>query len=611
MSVADFGSWWWPFRSNAPAACDPKKPQCDFYTSVNWEWQGSAAIPRDSGQVSAWTEAEDQLKATLKRICAESPRLRPVWAAALNRSEEVPARRLFDKIMRKPTWAARLAYMHTRGVDAFFEVEVRPNIYEERHERVLFLKQGGVSLPDRSMFATRGGLLRKHIADTLAACGFDAALADRAYEVEVRLAAAHLLPEQRRGAGTFNAVEVARLPQSPDFSWAEYVSAVCGRIQERVYVEHAPALEAAVAQLGEPYVAWLCCRCCAKEATGHVHRLHWEFYGAGILGMKEQKDAEKRAIEDICEVFPEEVSRAYVESQRPLHEANRRVAEGVVRSIQKSMRALMATSALLGDEARGACVEKIDQVVPLVGFPDAWPAEVERILDKALVKPSWQEMRVAATKARARYEMGLVGSPVDRAAWRAMFPFELNACFDPSENSIVLPAALLASAVFDLSSVERAMASAGMIVSHEMSHGFDDVGRNFSSKGVWGRWWPKRDTAEYARRCALLDEQLRRAKLNPELARGEAIADLVGMRVALGALPPRSDLRVFFETWARMWRIKLTPAQREYLDKVDPHATGWARTVLPLRNFEVFYDTYGIKEGDGMWLDPSERVSVF
>lgn len=216
-----------------------------------------------------------------------------------------------------------------------------------------------------------------------------------------------------------------------------------------------------------------------------------------------------------------------------------------------------------------------------------------------------------AQHERCVFDLSGVGTPPVRTEWTKMYPFTLNACFSPSENTITIPSALLVSRVFDLTSDEAAMASAGIIVAHELSHGFDDVGTRFSSRGTWGKWWPSRDSAEYTRRCALLDAQLRNVNLDPELARGEAIADLVGMRIALNALSRTADLRVFFVAWARMWRVKFTASQKKVLDRVDPHATGWARTVLPLRNFEEFYSTYHVNETDGMWLDPGERVTVF
>jgi putative endopeptidase len=109
----------------------------------------------------------------------------------------------------------------------------------------------------------------------------------------------------------------------------------------------------------------------------------------------------------------------------------------------------------------------------------------------------------------------------------------------------------------------------------------------------------------------MLDAQLRDANLDPDLARGEAIADLVGMRVALRALRPGANHMRFFETWARLWRVKSTKAHVELERKMDPHASGWARTVLPLRNFKEFHDAYGVVVGDRMWLEPDARVEIF
>lgn len=613
MSV-EFGPWWWPFDEKKRPQCDVRLPQCDFYTSVNWKWEQESKIPEDSGQVSSWTEAEDELLQDLVRACKASPRLRTVWEAAIDRPSTTPGPKKFKKFQETQEWAKRIAKLHMSGIEAFFEFDVRSDIYNDAHERVFFAKQGGISLPDKGMFEMHGDALREHMRHTFEACGFDPSLSDIAYGVERRLAASHLTTAQRRGPGTFRKMAVSELPGG--FAWADYLEALGIGHASHVFVEHVEALEAAIVEMSDEkaadaYIAWLWCRWCARECGGTAHRLHWAFYGGIVMGAKAEKSPERRAVEDIGDLFPEELALAYIELDPVLHSRNREQARHVVDAIRGSMRRLMEHSQLLGAESRKECLTKIDTMLPVVGFPNAWPPHTRLVLDAALRKKTWPSMCMAARTRRAQLNLKDVGTPAKRGEWTDMFPHSMNACFNPVENTIVLPAALLASRVFNLETPEAAAASAGMIVSHEMSHGFDDIGRRFSSKGTWGRWWPARDTEEYARRCALLDAQLKEAGLDPELARGEAIADLVGMRVALDSLPPHANLAIFFETWARMWRVKFTPSHKALMQRIDPHATGWARTVLPLRNFQEFHSWYKITDQDGMWLSPEKRVSVF
>lgn len=373
MSIAEFGSWWWPFAKKK-IQCDERTPQCNFYTSVNWKWDKESEIRADNGQVSMWSEAEDDLSAQLIRVCQSTPKLRAAWTAAISRPTETRhAKDLYHEVMSKKTWAERVAYLHLRGVDAFFDFDIRSDIFDDVHEQVIFLKQGGISLTDEESFKELGAGLLEHIRTALSLCGFDPSLAETAYETERRIARAHLSAADQRRSGTFTKTKLSDLPRSADFSWDVYVNCLAKTHGGYVYLESLQALRKSVSSLSSEYIAWMCCRHCAKSANaGKLHQAYFEFYGRDVLGLRTPKTAERRAIDDLCVLFPEEVSAAFVESNHEMHAKNRQIALNIVERIRQSMRDVMRRSSLLSPQGVVACIEKIDAIVPLVGFPDAF-----------------------------------------------------------------------------------------------------------------------------------------------------------------------------------------------------------------------------------------------
>ena len=234
-----------------------------------------------------------------------------------------------------------------------------------------------------------------------------------------------------------------------------------------------------------------------------------------------------------------------------------------------------------------------------------------------------------AFRVENEYQLGKVGKPIDPEQW-GMTPQTVNAYYNPVRNEIVFPAAILQPPFFDMAADDAVNYGAiGAVIGHEMGHGFDDQGRNYDAAGALRDWWTAADADEYQRRARLLVEQYNQyeplpgLKVNGELTLGENIADLTGLVIAhrayvlslkgqpapvLDGFP--GDER-FYMGWARAWAGKRRDDSRRQQVLTDPHSPERFRANGPVRNIPHFYETFGVKEGDALFLAPERRAKLW
>jgi len=276
-------------------------------------------------------------------------------------------------------------------------------------------------------------------------------------------------------------------------------------------------------------------------------------------------------------------------------------------------------------DTRKEALAKLAKFSPKIAYPNKW-----RDYSKLQVKGGDLVGTVErANRLETEYQIGKLGKPVDRDEW-LMTPQTVNAYYNPVKNEIVFPAAVLQPPFFDLTADDAVNYGAiGAVIGHEIGHGFDDQGRRFDGDGKLRDWWKPEDEAEFQKRAKLLVEQFNGfspapgLKINGELTLGENIGDLGGLSIAyqayklsLAGKPApvidgfTGDQR-FFMGWAQAWRMK---ARDEYLQRqvlADPHAWAEFRANGPLSNIPAFYDAFGVKPGDRLFLEPEKRVKIW
>jgi putative endopeptidase len=278
----------------------------------------------------------------------------------------------------------------------------------------------------------------------------------------------------------------------------------------------------------------------------------------------------------------------------------------------------------MGPKTREHALEKLDRLMVKVGYPDKW-------IDYSSVEIGHSYMdNVWATQAFlwAR-ELRQIGLPPDRTRWE-MTPQTVNAYYNPSTNEIVFPAAILQYPFFDpQADAAFNYGAIGVVIGHELTHGYDDQGRQFDAYGNMVEWWTPQDAAEFKRRAAIIIDQFNAYKVfghnvNGDLTQGENIADLGGGKLALFALRQAQARGVhtqvndaftseqrFFLAWAQVWRNHIREDAAIRRLKKDPHAPGVWRVNGPMSDMPEFYEAFGVRPNDGMWRSAASRVDIW
>lgn len=281
----------------------------------------------------------------------------------------------------------------------------------------------------------------------------------------------------------------------------------------------------------------------------------------------------------------------------------------------------------MAEATRKKALQKMDAFGCKIGFPDKW-------IDYTALEMKTGDLLGNVLRSRAfshRRAMGYADAPTDRTRW-LMLPQEINAYYHPNLNEIVFPAAILQPPFFDATADEATnYGSFGAVVGHEMTHGFDDQGRQYDATGNLNDWWQAEDAAEYERRVEVQVKQASEVKvhgkdLNGKLTCGENIADLGGLRLAYRALTSKmaaegadSSKRVngftadqrFFLAWAQAWRENASKEHQLKMLTLDPHGPNHYRTNGPLTNMAEFHAAWGVKPGDPMYLAEADRVDIW
>ena len=314
------------------------------------------------------------------------------------------------------------------------------------------------------------------------------------------------------------------------------------------------------------------------------------------------------------ERLPIQIGRMYTESC--FSEETKRDVKGIIEKIVGIYRARLMANDWLSESTREKAIRKLDNMALNVGCPDEWPdtsalefKEEGTLLDAALAVYEYEEQRQAKD----------VNQPVDRSRW-GMPPQTVNGFYDPSNNSINILAAILGGAYYTPGgSDEVNLAGIGVVIGHEITHAFDVNGSQFDENGNMVNWWTDEDRATFVERtdkaAAYLDtfEPLEGIHVNGQLNISEAVADLGGMSSALELARsiPDFDYRTFFETYVKVWPRQTTFEETERRLLTDTHPLGFLRSNVTVQQFMEFYEAFDIKPGDGMYLAPEDRLSVW
>ncbi|MFT5997620.1 MAG: putative endopeptidase [Neolewinella sp.] len=363
----------------------------------------------------------------------------------------------------------------------------------------------------------------------------------------------------------------------------------------------------------------------AGRLTTEIEDANWGFYAKYLNGAKEQRPADERALNTVNGSVGEALGQLYVDEKFP-PEAKAK-AEEMIADVIAAYQSRIKQLDWMSEETKVKAVEKLDKFTVKIGYPNEW--EDFSKMEVAADKSYFDNMQAVSKWARDK-NLSEIGQPVDKSEW-GMSPQTVNAYFNPLNNEIVFPAAILQPPFYDYLADDAVnYGGIGAVIGHEISHAFDDSGARFDGDGNLANWWTEADLVEFTKRGDALAAQysaievLDSVYINGKFTLGENIGDLGGVLGAYDGLqlnyakngrPDDVDgftaEQRFFMSWATVWRtLSRDDALRNQV-KTDPHSPGRSRATQPLVNIDEFYEAFDIKEGDGMWLAPEKRVRIW
>ncbi|HEY3853424.1 MAG TPA: M13 family metallopeptidase [Verrucomicrobiae bacterium] len=636
-------------------------PASNFYEFADGNWVKENPVPPDKARWATFTQLAERNSFLIHQLLedaavSKAPKGTPqreagdfyISAMDTNRLEALRFKPIekdlkqIDDLKSVDELFRLLAHFHAEGVGGIFGSGVGP---DSRQSSIYAfeLHQGGLSLPDRDYylkesFATQLKAYREHVTKMFELLGEKpdqaAANAGTVIDVETDMAKASRtrveLRDPLKNYNKFTKPEL--LAKNPAITWQVYLSergvggipyAIVG--QPEYFDAVNTLIHSRPLSDWKTYLRWHLLHSSAPFLFHEAEVENFNFYGKALSGQPEQEPRWKRAFHTIDGSIGEAVGQLYVEKYFP-PEAKERMRD-LVDNLKTVFRDHLKNASWMSDATREKAMAKFARFTQKIGYPDKF-----RDYSKIKIKRDDYLGNVRRADAFEEHrEIVRVGKPVDKTEWD-MTPPTVNAYFNPLQNEIVFPAGILQPPFFDLTKDEAVNYGAiGVVIGHEITHGYDDEGRKYDAEGNLNEWWTEEDSKQFDERAQkVVDEYntfepLPGIHVNGKLTLGENLADLGGINIAYDALErvlakDSSKRKViegftpeqrFFISFAQIWRTNIRDAEAKRLVTVDPHSPGKFRAFGPLLNFQPFFEAFDIKPGDPMWRDPSLRAHIW
>ena len=363
----------------------------------------------------------------------------------------------------------------------------------------------------------------------------------------------------------------------------------------------------------------------ADRLTEEIEIANWEFYSKYLRDAKERKPTKERALAVVNNNLGEALGKLYVDAKFPSKAKEN--AEEMIANIITAYQVRIHLLEWMNDETKTKAIEKLDEFTVKIGYPDTWEDYSTMEIKKS---NTYFENITAVNRWAFTKNLSEIGEPVDKTEW-GMSPQTVNAYFNPLNNEIVFPAAILQAPFYDYLADDAVnYGGIGAVIGHEISHAFDDSGARFDANGNLVNWWSEEDLIQFTARGDALAAQYSKIEvldsvyINGKFTLGENIGDLGGVLSAYDGLQllykkngRPEDVngftaeQRFFMSWATVWRTLTRDEELRNRIKTDPHSPGRIRATQPLINIDAFYEAFDIKEGDGMFVPVEERVRIW
>ena len=541
--------------------------------------------------------------------------------------------------------AFAVAMIHTSAGNPLFSTGVGADLLNS-NINVLYVEQSGLGMGNRDYYldaenqAKREGYVQ-WLTKAFSLIGWEdaASKAEQVLAFETKMAKVFRSNVQLRDvAANYNPMSKADfLAKYPQFNWSAYFSEMGIGDFDSLVVGQPEVLETVFGLYADEDIetvkAYLAANV-ASSAAGYVgdelYAAHFDFFGRQMSGQQEMRPRWKRAMAVPNGLLAEAVGQIYVKKYFP--ESDKVRMTEMVKNLQVALGQHIDALEWMSDATKAKAHEKLNTFTVKIGYPDKWKDYSSLTVDPSV--SYWENIKRASAWYTAD-NLADLGKEVDREKW-LMSPQTVNAYYNPTTNEICFPAAILQPPFYNSAADDAVNYGAiGVVIGHEMTHGFDDQGRQFDKDGNMNNWWTEEDAAAFKERTDILVEQFNKIVVLPEkdgqpavmadgaLSLGENIADQGGLRVAYTALQnsfaangepaPIDDFTAaqrFYLSYATIWGQNIRDEEAARLTKIDVHSLGKNRVNATLRNVDTFHQAFGITDG-AMFLPEEERVVVW
>ncbi|MFI9406423.1 M13 family metallopeptidase [Nocardia sp. NPDC052316] len=627
------------------------RPQDDLYRHVNGKWLREYQLPPDKTSFGSTSEAFERTQQQLREIVegikdpkdgSEEQQIRDLYDArvdwdTIERLGMTPLAGLFAKVDGAATKADLAKVMAELPISGLIGLGIGTD-RKNSNAYIPSVGQSGLGLgeqyyrkPENAEVLAQYRVFLERIA---AGAGFadPAAMAQRVFDLEKRIAPAHWDNVRNRDAdATYNLYSWNDMVAlAPGFDWDPWLAGNTDRPKQLFdkMVVGQPSFITAAGQLWtevdiptwRDYLKLSVLREFAPFLPKAINDANFEFKGRVLNGQEERPERWKYGVGIVDEKLGEQLGKVYVEKYFP-PEAKQRAKE-MLDDVIAAYRENFTNSSWMSPATREASLAKLDKIDPKIGYPDKW-VDYSKL---KITKGKLIESLLAINEFEVKRAFARLGGPVDKTEW-GMSPQTVNAYYSASSNQIVFPAAYLQPPFFDKDAQPAVnFGAVGATIGHEIGHGFDDQGSKYDGDGNRRDWWTPEDRAAFDAKAkqlidqynALVPEGLEPSQhVNGELTVGENLADLRGLQITLAAFRIAEkrrgiddpDYRTMLLSWARSWREKQTEELTVRYLSIDTHSPNEFRCNQVVRNLEEFYRTFGVKEGDKLFMPPDQRVT--
>lgn len=660
----------------AMAACGPKQqvatvpaidlanldttvsPAVDFYQYSTGGWQKNNPLKPEYARFGSFDQLRENNVKRLNDLFAEMGTLKTekgtveqkisdlykqgLDSTRLNAEGAAPLKKYVDEIYAaadKDALVKIIAGLHNVSESSFFGAYVMSDLADSDNQ-ILYLGQGGLGIGDRDYYveaenaAIKEGY-RNFLAKVFSLTGVaePEKAAANALAVEDVLAANSWTSVQERNIqAQYNPCSTEELVKNyPGFDWKLYFETRGIADQQKLIVSEPSFFKAFCEYFGgadlavlKDYVAGQLIQGATGSLSDDFYTASFDFFSTQMSGIKEQKPRWKRAMQAPNGILGEAVGKMYVAKYFP--ESSKTKMLDLVDNLKKAFSQHIDELDWMSDSTKTKAHEKLDNFTVKVGYPDKW--KDYSTLDIDPEKSYYENLRAAGAWYTAD-NMSKLGKPTDKTEW-GMSPQTVNAYYNPTTNEICFPAAILQPPFFNADADDAVnYGGIGVVIGHEMSHGFDDQGRLFDKDGNMSDWWTAEDAEKFNAKAKVLVAQFDEVEVVPgvhangQLSLGENIGDHGGLSISytamrnaiagknIGLIDGFTPDQRFYLSYGAIWAQNATDEEKVRLTKLDVHSLAVNRVNVSLRNFQTFFDAFGIKEGDPMWRPESERVHIW